>query len=462
MNFSGTAAAASGYNIATYLWEQIDDSNIAVTINNDDQLNASFTAPYVPLPTLLSFKLTVTDDQAQISTDTVTITVNPDTDAPSVHITFPTPEGIYNPIDNGNTLAIFGQATPKAGSTISRITIKGVTPEVTATINAQEWRASSLAIPSGISEITLIVEAEDSLGRISHKNLHLSVSESYEPPYTNESSAILWDDALNKLWILGTGFLTRDTQIVPVDPRTGARGSSVLTTALAANKMIFNADKSAFLISGAINNQPGKIHSVNKSTGVVTVLSGAEQGLGPDLRTGSAGLALNGNDLYLAENISNGFSGLMRVNLTTGNREILLEAEDSGSLTYALADIAYHNDEVIMVKNSFRDSRVYGYNPTTQSNRQINTANSGLDGSGKIIMSNGDVLGVSQDKSLMRVNIATGVVSTVSNKLRSTGGTGYKYLTYDESNGLFYTVYRRQIISVIDEVSGHIVDLPRQ
>lgn len=459
VTFSASATAANGQTIVSYLWEQVEIAGVSIVINDEDQLNASFIAPYVSMATTLKFRLTVTDDLDQSSTDTVTITINPDPNAPSVQITFPPPEGIYNPTDNGNKLSIFGRVTTQGGATVSKITIKEGATEVNATVNGQQWRANNLTIPADTPEITLTVEAEDNQGRISRENLRLSVSNDYGPTSLNDSRAILWDETLNKLWVLSGGTLTSSTQIVPVDPRTGARGNSILSTPLAARKMIFNADKSEFLISGAISNQPGKIHSVNKSNGVATVLSGAEQGTGPDLQTGSAGLALDGNNLYVAENVSNGFSGLMKVNLSTGDREILLEAEDSTSLTYALADIAYHNNEVIMVKNSFSNSRVYGYDLTTKGDRLINNTNSSLGYRSRILMSNGNVLGISDNSSLMRINSTTGIVSSISNKLRLIGGSDYKLFTYDESNRLFYTITRSLTISVIDEESGHVVDL---
>lgn len=272
----------------------------------------------------------------------------------------------------------------------------------------------------------------------------------------------MWDDVTNKLWILSSGFWTSDTQIIPVNPRTGVRESSILTTPLAARRMIFNADKSGFIVSGAISNQAGKIHLVNKSNGTVSVLSGTEKGEGPDLQTGSAGLALAGDVLYVAENVLNGFSGLMSVDLSSGDRQILQESEDTDSLTYALADIAYHNNEVLMVKNSFSNSRVYGYNVDTEASRQIHAGNSSIGGTARLLVSGTDVFGISQNQTLSRINIATGAMSNVSNKLRQTGGSGYKHFTYDSNNRLFYYVTRSQTVSVVDEVSGHVVDLAGQ
>lgn len=426
---------------------------------NDGQLEASFTAPNVVSPTALVFKLTVKDDQDLSSSDTVTVTVNPDPNAPSLQVTFPPPGGVYIAEDNNNTLSIFGEVTTQGGASLNAITIKGVTPEATATVNGQQWRADDLAIPAGLSEITLTVEAEDDQGRISQENVQLSISDDYVYTYGTDARAILWDGSIDKLWVLGADFLISETEIVPVDPLTGARGNSILSTPMAATRMIFNANQSGFLVSGAISGEAGKIHEVDKTTGAVSVLSSESEGSGPDLQIGSAGLALNGTDLYIADNNSSGFSGLMRVDLLSGDREILLEAVDSDSLTYALSDIAYLNNEVIMVKNSFFNSPVLGYNVNTLADRQVNATGSQIGSRGRLMVAGGDIVGVSNNTSLTRINAVSGAVSRVSSSLPLTGGNNIKYVTYDSDSKLFYTITMRNAITVVDEESGHVVGL---
>ncbi|MCP8898459.1 PKD domain-containing protein [Gilvimarinus xylanilyticus] len=459
VGFAATASADTGSSIVSYLWEQVDDTGVVATVVNDGQLEASFTAPNVVLPTALVFKLTVKDDQDLSASDTVTVTVNPDPNAPSLQVAFPPPGGIYIAEDNSNTLSIFGEVTTQGGAALNAITIKGITPEVTATVNGQKWRADNLAIPTDSSEITLTVEAEDDQGRISQENVQLAISDDYEYSYSTAARAILWDESIDKLWVLGADFLISETEIVPVDPLTGVRGTSILSTPMAATRMIFNADQSGFLVSGAISGEAGKIHAVDKSTGAVSVLSSETTGSGPDLQTGSAGLALDGSDLYVGENSSSGFSGLMRVNLLNGDREILLEAVDDDSLTYALSDIAYHNNEVIMVKNSFSNSPVLGYNLNTLTDRQVNSSGSLISSRGRIMLAGGDIIGVSNTTSLVRINVSSGAVSRVSSNLPLTGGNNIKYVTYDSDSKLFYAITMRNAIVVVDEESGHVVGL---
>ena len=59
--------------VLTYLWEQTD--GMAVALTNADTATASFTAPQVSADELLMFQLTVTDDNGQEHSDSVTVTI---------------------------------------------------------------------------------------------------------------------------------------------------------------------------------------------------------------------------------------------------------------------------------------------------------------------------------------------------------------------------------------------------
>lgn len=74
VTLSGSASDADG-TIVTYLWTQT--AGTAVTLNNSDTATASFDAPDVVNPEILVFELQVTDDDGQLGTDSIEITVNP-------------------------------------------------------------------------------------------------------------------------------------------------------------------------------------------------------------------------------------------------------------------------------------------------------------------------------------------------------------------------------------------------
>jgi hypothetical protein len=77
------AGADSDGTVISYSWEQ--DSGTAVPISGADTANASFTAPGVAATEELVFRLTVTDDDSAVGSDTVTITVN-DVPPPTVNL----------------------------------------------------------------------------------------------------------------------------------------------------------------------------------------------------------------------------------------------------------------------------------------------------------------------------------------------------------------------------------------
>ena len=74
VTLDGTGSADGDNNITSYLWEQTAGTP-AVTINNANTATATFTPPDVDADTLLTFQLTVTDQDGQFSTATVDITV---------------------------------------------------------------------------------------------------------------------------------------------------------------------------------------------------------------------------------------------------------------------------------------------------------------------------------------------------------------------------------------------------
>ncbi|MBE8716689.1 hypothetical protein C4F51_05735 [Cellvibrio sp. KB43] len=478
--FSPTATAVNGQTIVSYLWEQIDITDVRVILDNEDQPNSSFSAPYVSATTTLKFRLTVTDDLNGTSSDTTSVTINADPDAPKIHVTFPTPGANYNPSSNDNKIAIFGKAQTKAGSSLSKITViaiteNGSTSPVNAVISGNNWRASDFSIPADISSITFNVVAEDSLERISEAYLRLGTSETKRAllfPNSRTPKGLLWDEEEKILWLLHSGFFTDSVRLEPINPRSGAVGDSILTQPLATHTMIFNKDQSEFIVSGGVWSETAKLHSVQKSDGLITVISGDERGNGEELGIASAGLSLASgeNHIYVGENNTNGFSGIMRIDISTGNREVLLESEDRESPGYAIADIAYNelNGEVIIIYNNYIESSIHSWNPDTKILKKINKTDTKLINKGKIIIFGEDVFAISAGTNLIKINLSTGLVSPISNNLIRTGGFD-KLFTYSASDQLFYIISRTEIddelghvISVVDELSGHVIDLVGQ
>ena len=78
VQLNGSATDPDGGAIVTYAWTQTGGPN--VTLSNTGIANPTFTAPVRTVAqgsVVLTFQLTATDDQAEFSSDTVNITVNP-------------------------------------------------------------------------------------------------------------------------------------------------------------------------------------------------------------------------------------------------------------------------------------------------------------------------------------------------------------------------------------------------
>lgn len=86
VSLAGSGTDSDG-NIASYSWSQI--AGPAVTLSNPNSANPSFTAPSVTASTVLTFALTVTDNDNGTATDNVNVTVN------NVAVSYCTSKGTY-------------------------------------------------------------------------------------------------------------------------------------------------------------------------------------------------------------------------------------------------------------------------------------------------------------------------------------------------------------------------------
>ena len=82
VQLDGSASSDSDGSIASYSWQQVDDSGHSVTLNDSASAQPSFITPEVELDTNLRFELTVTDNLGASSSDIVIVTVNTAYNAP--------------------------------------------------------------------------------------------------------------------------------------------------------------------------------------------------------------------------------------------------------------------------------------------------------------------------------------------------------------------------------------------
>ncbi|SFB99476.1 PQQ-binding-like beta-propeller repeat protein [Pseudoalteromonas denitrificans] len=108
----GTGSDTDG-TIISYLWTQT--SGTAVSLNNANTANASFTAPTVTSTEILIFSLTVTDNNDAVGIDSISITVQSANQAPTVNA------GIDQNVTSNSNITLSGSASDSDGSIISHL-----------------------------------------------------------------------------------------------------------------------------------------------------------------------------------------------------------------------------------------------------------------------------------------------------------------------------------------------------
>jgi hypothetical protein len=157
VTLNGSGSSDPDGTIAAYSWAQI--AGPSVTLSNAGVASPTFTAPAVDAATVLTFELTVTDNEAATASDTVTITVNNVVPAvPSTNINGVLRDRSGNPIAGANVVLqeqgafSASAAMPRASSKYSR----------TALINAARAKAlGSTARRAALTSVAFTVTDEN-------------------------------------------------------------------------------------------------------------------------------------------------------------------------------------------------------------------------------------------------------------------------------------------------------------
>jgi len=111
VNLDGTGSSDVDGTIATYSWTQT--SGPVVTVTGANTATPSFSAPTVSVETILSFELTVTDNDGANATDTVNVTVQNVNQLPTANA------GVDQTVNEGVIVSLEGTASSDADGSIS-------------------------------------------------------------------------------------------------------------------------------------------------------------------------------------------------------------------------------------------------------------------------------------------------------------------------------------------------------
>ncbi len=180
VTLSGSGTDADG-TIASYLWTQL--SGPVVTIVNPNSAIATFTAPQVTGDTVLTFQLTVTDNQGATASATTSVTVRNVNQAPTANA------GANQTVNEGAAVTLSGSGTDSDGTIASYAWTQTAGPVVTLT-NANTATASFTA-PQVTADtvLTFRLTVTDNQGATGSATTNVTVRNVNAAPVANAGAA---------------------------------------------------------------------------------------------------------------------------------------------------------------------------------------------------------------------------------------------------------------------------------
>ncbi len=187
VSLDGQLSADNDGSIISFSWQQI--SGPVVSLSGANTSVATFTAPDVTSSTVLSFELTVTDDQGETDTDTVLITVN---NTPSGNLSPTANAGADQVVIEGYAVMLNGQLSSDSDGSISSynwVQLSG--PVVSLTSAGTAIASFNAPFVSSSTALTFELTVTDDQGAIDTDTVVVTVNDSgggdSTPPVTSIS-----------------------------------------------------------------------------------------------------------------------------------------------------------------------------------------------------------------------------------------------------------------------------------
>ena len=167
VNLLGSGSDPDG-NIVSYQWSQV--SGEAVTLQNQNSANASFTAP--ASTGTLTMRLTVTDNHGAVDTDDVVININPANIPPSANA------GADQTVNPGDTVVLAGNGSDTDGTIASYSWTRVAGPDVV--LIDSNTNTVSFVVPTVtvITIITLRLTVADDAGDTAFDDVNITINAS--------------------------------------------------------------------------------------------------------------------------------------------------------------------------------------------------------------------------------------------------------------------------------------------
>ena len=213
VTLTGSGSDSDG-NIVSYAWSQT--SGTSVTLSNADNVSASFTAPTLTATEILSFTLTVTDNEGATATDSVLTTVNPVNTVPVANA------GVGQLVNEQSSVTLTGSGSDSDGNIVSYVWSQTSGTSVTLS-NADNVSTSFTAPTLTATEIlTFTLTVTDNEGATALNTVNITVSPISNVPEvqavstnhdfwcSSNTEAVAWFDDSIAIVIEGQDALTLD------------------------------------------------------------------------------------------------------------------------------------------------------------------------------------------------------------------------------------------------------------
>jgi hypothetical protein len=214
VTLDGSGSTDPDGTIASYAWTQT--AGTSVTLSDAAAVNPTFTAPDVAADTVLTFQLTVADDDGLEAIDTCTVNVGWIPEAPVANA------GADQTVDEGNTVTLDGSGSTDPDNDIDSyqwVQLVGTSVTLSDATNSQPTFLPP-AVDANGAEFTFKLTVTDSEGLTSDDEVTVTVNDNGITDYDDIENAISFPTYDASAYLGATASGGTCVYLEPIDPTT--------------------------------------------------------------------------------------------------------------------------------------------------------------------------------------------------------------------------------------------------